>query len=822
MNRILIIITFLLIGSSLSAQDTVHFTNGFMANGIHRYGREALYTDLLLYQMYNGSLEAPADGTVLGISHNGAEIKWSAVSADSLNRFRLPRVAGQGRGGMFSNSSYLYLAYTAPKAGVALLRTMGSSAVIVNGAIHSGDQYSLGYLYIPVQLKRGLNEFYVRSGFATVASLIFNTRPVSINTEDPTVPVLVTGQDNSSRQGAIVVLNSSSKKLAGLKLKAIVNDHEVTTDLPSIPATGSRKVPFRFNAGDITNGKHTIALSLIQGTKIIDNANLSIEAVAPGESHSYTFISEIDGSLQYFGVTPQSGTGKNRNALFLSVHGAGVEGIGQARAYKSKDWGTLITATNRRPRGFNWEDWGRLDALEVLSIGKKMYNPDPAKIYLTGHSMGGHGTWFLGATYPDQWAAIAPCAGYPTLKEYGSHDGKIPETTESKAEQVLLRAGNQSDVVKLTGNYKPLGVYIFHGDSDRVVSVDYARQMRKVLADFHPDFAYYEYPGGSHWFGDISVDWPPLFNYFKSHNILPDSAVNIIDFKTSSPGISATYRWAKIYQQERPLEFSRMQLNRDLRNNRITGKTENIKTLKLAVSEFGSGNTITISLDGSGVMSHTVSGNTDSIYLAKNNGNWTKIDAPGFEQKGPHRYGTFKEGFNNRMVFVYGTTGSKAENEWAVNKARFDAESWYYRGNGAVDIVTDKEYATGNFKGRNVVLYGNAHTNAAWNMLLSDAPVKVERNRVILSDKTWEGDDLAAYFVWPIKNTPVNSVAVITGTGIQGMNAANANQYFAGGSGFPDFMIFRLAMLKEGSKAIESAGFFDNNWQLDAVNNYIR
>jgi len=131
------------------------------------------------------------------------------------------------------------------------------------------------------------------------------------------------------------------------------------------------------------------------------------------------------------------------------------------------DWGTLVAATNRRPRGFNWEDWGRLDALEVLDLAKNKFTPDPQHIYLTGHSMGGHGTWFLGATYSDKWAAIGACSGYPTLKGYGSADGLIPDSSNSPMEQLLLRSGNQSDVIKLVSNYKPLGVYILHGDSDR-------------------------------------------------------------------------------------------------------------------------------------------------------------------------------------------------------------------------------------------------------------------------------------------------------------------------------------------------------------------
>jgi hypothetical protein len=137
------------------------------------------------------------------------------------------------------------------------------------------------------------------------------------------------------------------------------------------------------------------------------------------------------------------------------------------------------------------------------------------------------------------------------------------------------------------------------------------------------------------------------------------------------------------------------------------------------------------------------------------------------------------------MVFVYGTTGTKEENEWSFNKARYDAETWYYRGNGAVDLIADKQFTLEKYKDRGVIIFGNKTTNAAWKMVLSDCPIQVERNGITAGNKSWQGDDLAAYFVWPLRNSSVASVAVISGTGIKGMQAANANQYFAGASGFP-------------------------------------
>ncbi len=797
------------------SQETYYFTNGLGASVPARYGREALYTDQLAYQLYTNTLKTPVQGASFGINDQGENITWQLVKTDSLHRFRPTRIFGV-QGGFTGRGSagYLYLTYSSPTEKIALLNIKGNSGVYFNGELHMGDAYSSGWMYIPVKLKKGINELYVRGQFVT-ASLEFPTKQVLLNTEDATLPAIVLNSKNYNLKGAVVVYNLSPAIIKNAEIKSVIAGREVITPLPEIPAYGSRKIIFDFNAAAITNkGKFPCVLTLKDKSEVIDEATISIEAVEPGDKYSVTFTSAIDGSLQYYAVTPQTPAVKEGAALFLSVHGAGVEAIGQARAYHSKDWGTLVAATNRRPRGFNWEDWGRLDALEVLDLAKQNFKPDPQHIYLTGHSMGGHGTWFLGATYPDKWAAIGACSGYPTLKGYGSADGLIPDSGSTGTEQILLRSSNQSDVIQLAANYKPLGVYVLHGDADKTVSVNYARQMRKVLAGFHTDMSYYEYPNGEHWFGDQSVDWKPLFEFFKWHYLAPDSTINTIDFTTASPGISSSYRWASIQQQLHPLQYSRIRLNRNKEMKIIAGATENIKLLKLKLEDFGSNASVKIMLDSLEPVQYTTTSSKDSIFLQKENSKWIVATEPDIHQKGPRRYGTFKDAFNNRMMYVYSTKGTKEENEWSMNKAKYDAETWYYRGNGAVDIVADKDFIIDRYRGRGVILFGNATTNAAWKILLSDCPIQVERGNIKAGNRQWKGDDLGAYFIWPIRSSAITSVAVVGGTGLKGMNAGNANQYFAGASGFPDFMIFNLDMLKSGSAGIKMAGFFDNNWQL--------
>ena len=800
-----LLLTLMIFPFATFAQTEFIFREGLAISNCHQYGRQAVYTDQFSGRYFEPGYSTPKQGGILFKSSDGKEVAWQEIKADSSGRFR-GRVASNG---------YIYLTYTARREEGAIVKITGNSMFYFNGEPHAGDPYEQNYMLVPVRLKKGLNEIYVRSSGmmsqGITAKLIFPGSPVYVSTSDATLPFIVEGHRKDSLTGAVVIINTTSKPLMGLRLISDLNGKTMTTEVPAILPYSSRKSPFSFNASGVSDkGSVDCKLTLLSGGKAIDKSSIKIESVSAEQPYCNTFISNIDGSLQYFAVNPRSGDSKVRGALFLSVHGAGVEAIGQARAYKSKDWGDLVAPTNRRPRGFNWEDWGRIDALEVLDIATKEFKPDPSKIFLTGHSMGGHGTWFLGSTYPGKWAAIAPCSGYPTLMGYGSADGKIPEQSENPTGKLLLRASNGSNVLELANNYSAGGVYVLHGDKDNTVPVRYARQMREVLGKFHADFSYYEYPGGSHWWSNESVDWPPLFEYFKWHFIKPDSLINMIDFTTANPAVSSTYSWATVVQQKEPLAYSRIKFSRDKVNSAISGVTENISILKLDVSDL-KGDSIKLNIDSNILM---VKKPTDGrLYLSGEN-NWKPCNVPGPAQKGTLRNGTFKEAFGNRMVFVYGTTGSSEENAWSLARAKYDAEMWYYRANGAVEIIADKVFNPEDYPDRGIIIYGNASTNTAWNKMLAECPIQVTRGNVRIGSENISGDHYGAYLMYPRKDSKIASVAAVTGSGLSGMHAADANQYLTGGSGFPDYLIFTPDMPKKGIDGVIRAGYYTNNWLI--------
>ncbi len=74
------------------------------------------------------------------------------------------------------------------------------------------------------------------------------------------------------------------------------------------------------------------------------------------------------------------------------------------------------------------------DVMTVMGLVRHEYNVDPSRIYLMGHSMGGFGTWFLGAKYSDIWAAIAPMSG-----TFANHDFHLADLQDVP---VMLSAGS--------------------------------------------------------------------------------------------------------------------------------------------------------------------------------------------------------------------------------------------------------------------------------------------------------------------------------------------------------------------------------------------
>ncbi len=758
------------------------------------------------------------DGTLQEFQPQEGE---SPEGQDNLN---WKRVELDDKGAIAERGSYLYVPFTSEKKQVLILNASGHSEAYVNGEPHAGDIYNRGDVHFPVLMNEGTNHLFFQGGRGSFKVRLYEPpSQVFLLEYDTTLPDLVVGQ-TADTWGAFLVINATPELAEGFTLAIDAPGiAKEATEVPSIAPLSIRKVAFRIRgATPVASGSIEGTLKLQgQAGQLSHSMPLKLEAVNPDQARKVTFISKIDGSVQYFAL--QTATPSSLNdpppAIVLSCHGAAVQAIGQSRAYSTKRWFHLVAPTNRRPYGYDWEDFGRMDAMEVLEIARKMLVHDPSRIYLTGHSMGGHGAWHLAVTYPDLFAAVGPSAGWLSRSSYG---GRQPETTdESDMESLLSRSQKSGDTVALAANLKHEGVYILHGEKDDNVPVAQARKMVEVLGGFHHDWVYHEEPGKGHWWGNeyndggsACVDWPFMFDLFSRHALAPSSAVSDVEFVTANPGVSSRCNWLAIEAQIHHLDISKAHLHVWPHKRFFKGTTENVAVLQLDVKYLFTKEPITVDLDGQTIDNIPYPEKGSSLWFRRQDERWRCIEKPSLRYKGPHRYGAIKEELKHRFLFIYGTGGTPEENAWAFGKARYDAETFWYRGNGSVKILADSAFTPSHYADRTVVLYGNAETNRVWPTLLSESPVHVHRGHVEVGARSFKGDGLAAFFIQPRNDSDIASVIAVSGSGLSGMRSAYAVSFFRSFVRYPDCLVTRVSREQAGSTENVAVGFFGLDWSV--------
>jgi predicted esterase len=711
---------------------------------------------------------------------------------------------------------YLDLQVTMKEAGALILSTSGSETY-VNGAPRAGNVYGYNYVEVPIALNEGLNHVLLRSGRKPLRAHLSNPpSPVSASDKDMTLPDLVAG-DFADTWGALIVRNTTHETAQGFTLSVSGSGFDETpTQIPNIPPMSLLKAGFRIRCiAPQTTGELETSILLKNRDGMTDHQiKATFKVLTPDQTRRITFVSAIDGSVQYYALRPASSSSANDPppAIVLSCHGASVEGRGQAAAYGPKRWFHIVAPTNRRPYGFDWEDFGRMDAMEVLSLSKASLRHDPSRIYLTGHSMGGHGAWHLAVTYPDQFAAVGPSAGWISRSTYGRR--RRDKVDASPLESLIKRSTTPSETQGLATNLKHLGVYILHGGSDNNVPPSQAQTMAELLEGMHNDWYYHEEPDKNHWwsndFGDngsACVDWPFMFDSFARHALPPSSAVRQVEFATANPGISSTCHWLEIMQQEQHSAVSKVNLHLWPNKRQVRGTTENIALLKLDLSHMSNRDPISLEIDEQ-TLEDVPQPSNGSLYLERKHSQWSVVNKPSPSHKGPHRYGGPKDVLDHRFLFVYGTKGDAAENTWAFQKARFDAETYWYRGNASVECIPDTQFTLDAYKDRSLVLYGNATTNGAWTALLNDSPIQVNSDSIRIGAQLLNGKDLSTLFVRPRPDSDRASVVVITGTGLPGMRATYQQTLFL------PFVRFADCVVKRQGKQI-AGGYFGNDWSFE-------
>ncbi len=176
--------------------------------------------------------------------------------------------------------------------------------------------------------------------------------------------------------------------------------------------------------------------------------------------------------------------------LLVFLHGAGERGddLEQVKMHgppklieQGKDFPFIVVSPQCPSR-----EWWRADAVAQL-IDKicAEYKVDRQRIYLTGLSMGGYGTWATVAAHPRLLAAIAPICG-------GGDPG-------------------------LVERHKHVPTWVFHGAKDSVVPLKNSQEMVDALMAAGADVKFTIYPEAEHDSWTEAYDNPELFEWLLEH-----------------------------------------------------------------------------------------------------------------------------------------------------------------------------------------------------------------------------------------------------------------------------------------------------------------
>lgn len=182
----------------------------------------------------------------------------------------------------------------------------------------------------------------------------------------------------------------------------------------------------------------------------------------------------------------------------LYLHGSGSRGTdgrlpikhGLAKAIRARSddfpW-IVIFPQAREGESFKVESEGGQRALAILDQVQRDYHIDAHRITLSGVSMGGEGTWSLGAADPKRWAAIVPvCHGADA---------------------------------RLAAQLATIPCWCFHGDADKMIPARQSRDMIQAIKDAGGRPLYKEFVGVGHdESADRTYEQPELYEWILRQN----------------------------------------------------------------------------------------------------------------------------------------------------------------------------------------------------------------------------------------------------------------------------------------------------------------
>jgi pimeloyl-ACP methyl ester carboxylesterase len=413
-----------------------------------------------------------------------------------------------------------------------------------------------------------------------------------------------------------------------------------------------------------------------------------------------TFLSNVDDTDQPYGLyVPKNFDAAKKYPLVISLHGEWsnhrlnlrrVFGMGNRRGESDAEATRYFPplpdvdyfVASPLARGtLGYQGIAEKDVYDVLADVERRFPIDEDRVYLTGLSMGGGGTVWLGLTRPDVWAAIAPvCPAVPP------------------------------GAVEFAPNALNLPVRLFQGGADPVVKPEGTRALNRQLEELGTRIEYTEYPNVQHNSWDKAYADAAIFKWFAQfkRNRYPDR-VRFVTDRYKYPGAY----WVHI---DGLVPGTPASLDAAFTNgNRVSITASGVDGFTLTLRghpKFAPGKPLTITINGKAHATRA----RETVSFVLSAGAWTsgRYETKPFEKRAGLE-GPIGDAVASRQLYVYGTAGNPSLEELTERKELAEkAAEWSTATLKLLltfPVKSDKEIRASDLRNANLILFGTAETN---------------------------------------------------------------------------------------------------------------
>jgi poly(3-hydroxybutyrate) depolymerase len=551
---------------------------------------------------------------------------------------------------------------------------------------------------------------------------------------------------------------------------------------------------------------------------LMEHAELELEQngrparLRAGGFYRLAYVDEVDGSPQFArAYLPLDYDPAKKWPLVVSLHGynpanppySGWWSVTSRHDARADRHPVIVVEPHGRGNA-QYLGIGGQDVLRSLDEAMRQFSVDPDRVYLTGDSMGGSGTWIIGTRHPQRFAAIAPVFGGWDFRVAPPGGAPLLQP-RNPWEDFVLERRNSFVAAEQALN---LPIFVLHGDADAAVPVETSQYITRQLQRWGYNVRYRELPGLGH--EDMGVADGIVRWFFDQRRVAAPRKVRI----RSTDLLGASAYWLQVTELQRPQALIEADAEM-VEPGQLRLDSQNAQEVRLSVPAdlLAASRQLRVVWNGREVWSGALADEKLVLRAGSVTGSGI-VKRPGVE-------GPLSDLIRTPFIVVVGTSSADP-----VMRQRCREKGAAFRGlwrewqHHSPRVVDDVDLTDGEAKEFSLLLIGGPEANRVAARLATHVPLSVDPTGITLDGQRWPLTDAVAQVIYPHPMNPGRYVSVVAATSADGLHFWNP-ALWSPSHGFPTVSVDW--QIQDGRRAVPgsadptdvlvASGVFDANWR---------